>query len=38
MGQKKIKIHIKFDVFKFKEIREMLESSSENHYIFVEVI
>ena len=38
MRQKKLKIHIKFDVFKFKEIRERLESFIENHYIFVAAI
>ena len=35
MRQKKWIIHIKFDVFKFKEIKERLKSFSENHYIFV---
>ena len=35
---KKRKIHIKFDVFKFKEITERLESFSENPYIFVATI
>ena len=32
---KKWNIHIKFEVFKFKEIRERLESFSENCYILL---